>query len=45
MNMKKFVKLIVAVVLLAMLSVACNHYICPAYTSEKADEAKVTQPS
>ena len=43
--MKRIVKLIVAVVLLAMLSVACNNYICPAYTLEKAPEQSIDETS
>lgn len=44
-NMKRIVKLIAAVVLLAMLSAACSHYVCPAYSSEKASEENIAEPS
>jgi len=43
--MKRIVKLIAAVVLLAMLSAACSHYVCPAYSSEKASEENIAEPS
>ena len=43
--MKRIVKLIVAVVLLAMLSIACNHYICPAYTMRKAPVENIDEAS
>ncbi len=36
--MKKVVKLFVVLFALAMLSVSCSHYVCPAYAVE--DDAK-----
>lgn len=36
--MKRIMKLIAALLLLAMLSIACSKYVCPAYTREAAQE-------
>jgi hypothetical protein len=36
--MKRTVKLIAAIMLLAMLSASCSHYVCPAYTKDTAKE-------
>jgi hypothetical protein len=38
MNMKRMIRLVVAVLLLIMLSVACSHYVCPAYMSDNVSE-------
>ncbi len=43
--MKRIMKLIVALVLLAMLSVACSKYVCPAYTKEAVKEQGATERS
>ena len=43
--MKKIVKFIAAVVLLAILSVACSHYVCPAYTLDNAGEENIADAS
>jgi energy-converting hydrogenase Eha subunit F len=31
-KMKRVFKIVAAVILVAILSSACNHYVCPAYT-------------
>lgn len=43
--MKRIVKLMAAFILFALLSAACNQYICPAYTQEKANNESVAEPS
>ena len=42
--MKRLVKLLAVGVLLAMLSVACNQYVCPAYTLEKKTTEQCEEP-
>jgi hypothetical protein len=44
--MKRMVKLLAVAVLLAMLSVACNQYVCPAYTiDDKTTEVSEELPA
>jgi PBP1b-binding outer membrane lipoprotein LpoB len=38
-------KLFAALVLMAMLFAACNHYVCPAYTKDAAKEQTDTERS
>jgi hypothetical protein len=37
-NMKRIMKVLAALLLLAMVAVACNHYVCPAYTNDTTKE-------
>lgn len=34
--MKKVVKIVAALLLLAMFAVACNNYVCPAYSEDSS---------
>jgi len=43
--MNRMMKLIVAILLLTMLSVACSHYVCPAYTSNDVSELTEAEQS
>ncbi len=45
MNMKGIVKLIAVIILLTMLSVACSHYVCPAYAVDDKSEECIAEPS
>jgi hypothetical protein len=36
--MKRITVIIAAVVVMGVLSVSCNNYVCPAYTQETADQ-------
>jgi hypothetical protein len=44
-HMKRTLKLIAAIVLMAMLVSACNHYVCPAYTKDTAKEQSEAEGS
>jgi hypothetical protein len=43
--MKRTLKIIAALMLLVMLAVACNHYVCPAYTKDTAIEQNEAEQS
>ena len=36
--MKRITVIIAAVVVMGVLSVSCNNYVCPAYSQESADQ-------
>jgi len=39
--MKSTIKLVAVIMLLALLSSACNHYVCPAYSQDTVKEKPV----
>jgi hypothetical protein len=43
--MKRTMRIFAALLLLAMLSAACSHYVCPAYTNETAKEQNDSERS
>lgn len=36
--MKRMMKVLAALLLLAMVAAACSHYVCPAYTNDTVKE-------